>query len=393
MALVEENQEPAEPPPRPAGEAPGRADRGPQADRQRQSPAQDEKPGTRQRLPARFGVLRRHPYITALVVVVLIAAIGAGVIWWLNARQYESTDDAYIDARTVPISAQITGDIVDVAVTDNQLVATGDPLVRIDPRDYRAALAQAQAQLEQAQASVANFDAQIAAQRAKIAQAQKQAQQAKAALDFAEQQNERDQALLKSGAGTVQQAQQSASTLTQDQAAYSAAQANTIAAQKQLAVLQAQRKSAMAQVASARATLDQARINLARTTIYAPVASHVANLTAAVGAYAQPGQALMSLVPLNVWVTANFKETELTDMRAGQPVDIKVDAYPGKTFHGHVASIQAGSGVAFSLLPPENATGNFVKVVQRVPVKIVFDKPPDVYLGPGMSVVPSVKVR
>jgi membrane fusion protein (multidrug efflux system) len=137
----------------------------------------------------------------------------------------------------------------------------------------------------------------------------------------------------------------------------------------------------------------QAQTNLDRTVIHAPEDGRVAKLTAAKGAYAQPGQSQMVLVPRNVWVTANFKETQLSDMRVGQPVDIEIDAYPDKTFHGYVQSIQAGSGTVFSLLPAENATGNYVKVVQRVPVKIVFDKPPGVYLGPGMSVVPDVKVR
>ena len=217
--------------------------------------------------------------------------------------------------------------------------------------------------------------------------------EAQAALQFARQEYDRYQSLEKSGAGTLQQAQQSTSNLEQKRAGLAGAQASVTAAQKQLAVVQAQLKSARAQVDSARAALDQAKINLSRTTIEAPVASHVANLTAAKGAYAQPGQALMSLVPLDVWVAANFKETALADMRVGDKVTIEVDAYPGRTFHGHVDSIQAGSGAAFSLLPAENATGNFVKVVQRVPVKIVFDRPPGVYLGPGMSVVPSVKVR
>jgi len=191
----------------------------------------------------------------------------------------------------------------------------------------------------------------------------------------------------------VQAAQQASSELTQKQAAYGGAQASATAADKQLAVLRTQRQSAKAQVNSAQAALDKAQINLDRTTIQAPQAGRIANLSAAVGAYARPGQALMAIVPRHVWVSANFKETELTYMHPGDPVEIEIDAYPGKTFHGHVDSIQAGSGTTFSLLPPENATGNFVKVVQRVPVKIVFDQRPKVYLGPGMSVVPSVKVR
>ncbi len=190
-----------------------------------------------------------------------------------------------------------------------------------------------------------------------------------------------------------QQAQQTASDLIQKQAAYSAAQANEVAAEKQIAVLQAQKQSALGQREQAEASLTQADVNLTRTRITAPVAGRATKISAAVGAIATPGQALMMFVPDAIWVTANYKETQLDRMRPGQPVDISVDAYPGRVFHGHVDSIQAGSGAAFSLLPPENATGNYVKVVQRVPVKIVFDDTPDVYLGPGMSVVPRVAVR
>jgi membrane fusion protein (multidrug efflux system) len=142
-----------------------------------------------------------------------------------------------------------------------------------------------------------------------------------------------------------------------------------------------------------RAGLEQAQVNLGRTEITAPVAGYVTQLTAAKGQYAAAGQALLMFVPRDVWITANFKETQLAALRPGQPVDIAVDAFPNRTFKGHVDSVQAGSGTAFSLLPAQNATGNYVKIVQRVPVKIVFDNPPDVKLGPGMSVVPSVRVR
>jgi membrane fusion protein (multidrug efflux system) len=158
-------------------------------------------------------------------------------------------------------------------------------------------------------------------------------------------------------------------------------------------VLAAEKKSDLAQLQQAKASQHQAEVTLSRTEITAPVDGYATAISAATGAYAQPGQALMMFVPKNVWVTADFKETQLDRMRPGQPVDITIDAYPDRTFHGRVDSIQAGTGTAFSLLPPQNATGNYVKVVQRVPVKIVFDKPPDVYLGPGMSVVPRVKVR
>jgi membrane fusion protein (multidrug efflux system) len=292
------------------------------------------------------------------------------VLYWLHARQYESTDDAFIDARTVQISAQVAAAITEVPVTDNQTVEAGTELVRLDDRDYVA-------QRDEAQASINNYAAQIAEQKAKIAQAEKQ---------VAQEQADRYQTLAKQGSGTVEQAQQYSSNLLQSQAALAAAQANAAAVEKEEPVLEAQLKNAQAQLA-------QAEANLSRTIITAPVAGRVTRLTAAKGGYAAVGQALMMFVPREVWITANFKETQLDLMRPGQPVDIEIDAFPGRTFKGHVDSVQAGSGTAFSLLPAENATGNYVKIVQRVPVKIVFDVPPDIELGPGMSVVPTVKVR
>jgi len=179
----------------------------------------------------------------------------------------------------------------------------------------------------------------------------------------------------------------------QAQATYTAAQRNAIATDKQLPVLQAQHKQADAQLEQARAAEEQAEANFTRTVITAPVAGRVARLTATKGNYAAVGQALMMFVPRDVWITANFKETQLLTVRPGDHVDIMIDAYPGRKFWGHVDSIQSGSGTAFSLLPAENATGNYVKIVQRVPVKIVFDQPPDVLLGPGMSVVPTVRTK
>jgi membrane fusion protein (multidrug efflux system) len=314
-------------------------------------------------------------------------------MWWLHARNYESTDDAFVDARTVSISSQVTGAITTVPVTDNQLVDNGGLLARIDPRDYEASVAQAEAQVEQADATVANLDAQIDAQKARIDQAEKQVAQAQAGLTFAQQEDARAQDLVRRGAGTQQQAQQTSSNLHQSEANFASAQANAVAAEKQVPVLETQRRAAVGQLAQAKATLTQAQTTLGRATLTAPEPGRATRITAAIGANVQPGQVLMLFVPERKWVTANFKETQLTFMLPGQRVDIAIDAYPGRTFHGHVDSIQAGSGAAFSLLPPENATGNFVKVVQRVPVKIVFDEAADVYLGPGMSVVPTVKVR
>jgi len=332
---------------------------------------------SRKRSP--LDAFRRRRALVLAVIIGGLALVLAVLLWWLHARNYESTDDAFIDARTVQISAQVAAAIIDVPVTDNQLLEAGAELVRLDDRDYIATR-------DEAQASVNNLTAQIVAQQAKIDQADKQAAQAQAALTFAQQQNERYQRLVKQDAATVEQAQQYASNLLQAQASFAAAQANAVATEKQDPVLRAQLKNAQAQLAEAEA-------NLSRTIITAPVAGRVAHLTAAKGDYAAVGQALMMFVPRDMWVTANFKETQLTLMRPGQPVSIAIDAYPDRTFAGHVDSIQSGSGTAFSLLPAENATGNYVKIVQRVPVKIVFDKPPDVLLGPGMSVVPTVKVR
>jgi membrane fusion protein, multidrug efflux system len=337
--------------------------------------------------------LRKHRTLVLAITAVCIAVLVGVVAWWINASGYQSTDDAFIDARTVTISSQINAQVVDVPVTDNQLVKAGTVLVTLERSDFQASVDQAKAQVDQALANIANIDAQIGAQQARIDQANQQVVQAQATLTFARQQDERYSGLAKSGADTVEHAQQYHSNLLQAQASLDAAQSNAVATEKQLPVLQSQKLQAQAQLEQMRATLEQGNINLSRTQITAPVDGYVTNLTAAKGNYAAVGQALMMFVPRDVWVTANFKETQLTNIRPGQPVNIEVDAFPNLTFKGRVASIQAGSGTAFSLLPPENATGNYVKIVQRVPVKIVFDDRPSVLLGPGMSVVPTVKVK
>jgi membrane fusion protein (multidrug efflux system) len=330
------------------------------------------------------------------VIVVAAAAVlavgAAGAEWWLNARNYESTDDAFIDARPSAVSPGVAGAIVDVPATDNEIVDAGAPLATIDDRDYQAARAQAEAAVSVAEAAIAANKAQTTAQQATVNQMSLLTKQAEAALAFSRDQSERSQSLLKDGSGTLQQAQLDESDLRQKQAAFDASEAALTQAQKQLLVLAAQQTGAQAQLAQARAQLATAEANLSRVTLVAPFKGRVTELTAAKGAWAAPGQTLMLIVPVDVWVTANFRETQLADIRPGDPATISVDAY-GRSFAGHIDSVQAGSGTAFSLLPAENATGNYVKVVQRVPVKIVFDKPPDLELGPGMSVVPTVKVR
>jgi membrane fusion protein, multidrug efflux system len=237
-----------------------------------------------------------------------------------------------------------------------------------------------------------SIEAQVSAQQAQIDQTSQQVTEADAALKFAEEENTRYQDLAKTGAGTIQRAQQSSSDLKSRRAALDAALAANAAAQRQIEVLQASKQVSAAQRDQYAAQKARAEADLSRTELRATVDGRIAKLTAAVGNLATSAQSIMVVVPLDVWVTANFKETQLANMRLGQPADISIDAY-GRSFPGHVVGIQAGSGTAFSLLPAENATGNFVKVVQRVPVKITFDRRPDVELGPGMSVVPTVTVR
>jgi membrane fusion protein, multidrug efflux system len=363
-----------------------RTESAPTAEAKSSGAAAAKKRSWRQFLTERRGLVIAVAIGTAVVLLLL-------VLWWLHARQYESTDDAFIDTRTVQISAQISAAIIDVPVTDNQLVEAGAELVSLDDRDFIAQVDQAKAQVAQSRAGIANLAAQLTAQKARIEQANKQVAQAQAVLTFAQQQSDRYAQLAKQDAATIEQAQQYASNLRQAQASLAAAEANAVAEEKQNPVLEAQGKLSDAQLSQNSAALEQAEANLSRTLITAPVAGRVVRLAAAKGAYAAVGQALMMFVPREVWVTANFKETQLDLMRPRQPVDIEIDSYPDRAFRGHVDSIQSGSGTAFSLLPAENATGNYVKIVQRVPVKIVFDKPPDVLLGPGMSVVPTVKVR
>jgi membrane fusion protein, multidrug efflux system len=340
------------------------------------------------------GVLRRHPFMSVLGGLALAALAALGYLYYDYAARFESTDDAFIAARQFSIAPKVAGYITAVPVTDNQHVKAGDVIARIDDRDYKIAQAQAEAQVSAAQASIKNIDAQLDVQQAQIASGQAQVDQAQAGLVFAQQQAQRYQDLARNGSGTVQNEQQYNSQLRQQQAALTSAQATLQVAQRQIDSLKAQRESANANLAQAEAQRDQAKLNLSYTTVIAAQSGRVVNLSAAEGQYAAQGTALTQFVPDDVWVTANFKETQLDHMRPGQPVTLKIDAYPEREIRGHIDSVQSGSGPAFSLLPPENATGNYVKIVQRVPVKIVMDDPPeDVALGPGMSVVPAVRIN
>jgi membrane fusion protein, multidrug efflux system len=291
--------------------------------------------GESERKP-RSQFLKRHPVLLALGLALFAGAAALGYLYWDYASRFQTTDDAFIAARAFSMAPKVSGYITAVPVTDNQHVGAGDVIARIDDRDYRVALDQAKAQLARDQAL----------------------------LEQAQKNLDRYQFLVQRNAIAQQQADDQGFLVDQDKSTIALDQAKVAAAE----------------------------LDLSHTTITAAEPGRVVSLTAAVGQFAQAGTALTMFVPDEIWVTANFKETQLDAMRPGQSVTLAIDAYPDRAIRGHLASVQPGSGTAFSLLPAQNATGNYVKIVQRVPVKIVIDDPPaDVALGPGMSVVPTVR--
>lgn len=357
----------------------------------RQAEDQSEKPA---KTPSLRDRLREHWLIATVGVVVLIAALAGGTLYWLEVRHYESTDDAFVAARSFSVASKVGGYVTEIPVTDNQHVNAGDLLAKIDERDYRIAIDQASAQVAVAKANVTNVEAQIDSQQEQIKEAQAQLEQAQAQLRFAQQEFARAQDLAEKGAGTVQRQQQTRSDLQAQQASTERAKTAVTSAQLGIKTLRAQLEGARAQAEQSQAQLDQAKLNLQYTSVVAAQSGRVVKLSGAKGTFVTAGQSLMMFVPDELWIVANYKETQLKDMRPGQPVEVRIDAYPDRKLTGHVDSVQPGSGTAFSLLPAENATGNYVKVVQRVPVKIVVDNwPADLPVGPGMSVVPWTRVR
>ncbi len=307
--------------------------------------------------------LKRHWRRLAIAALVLLTIIIGGTRWWLNARHYESTDDAFIDARTVLISGRVPGFNLGLEIGDfcHRLFH-----LRLGLGELSLVIARINAHQRCPivdKLIVGNRHFGDRASRRESIKQRRLVTRAAAALSFAKEEAKRAQVLAVRGIGTKQNAQRTSSELRQAQADFDSAQAAAVAAQKQIAVLRAQLQGAVGKLNEARAVEVQVRTDRSRTTIPAPVAGRVAKLSAAKGDYATLGPALMVLVPREVWVTANFKETQLDDMRAGQKTTVRIDAYPGRNFAAHVDSIQPGSGSAFSLLPPENATGNFLKVV------------------------------
>ncbi|WFU70691.1 HlyD family secretion protein [Bradyrhizobium sp. CB2312] len=375
----------------PSAEQPQRAKEAPKSPPDQTRDADGQKSA---KTPSLRDRLREHWLLATVGTVVLIAALIGGVLYWLEVRHYESTDDAFVAARSFSVASKVGGYVTDVPVSDNQHVSAGDLLAKIDERDYRIAVDQATAQVEVSKANIGNVEAQIVSQEEQIKQAQAQLDQAQAQLQFAQEEFKRAEDLVEKGAGTVQRQQQTRSDLQAQQANTERAKTAVTTAQVGIKTLQAQLAGAKAQLEQSQAQLDQAKLNLQYTNVVAAQSGRVVKLSGAKGTFVTAGQSLMMFVPDEVWIVANYKETQLNDMRPGQPVEVRIDAYPGRKLTGHVDSVQPGSGTAFSLLPAENATGNYVKVVQRVPVKIVVDKwPADLPVGPGMSVVPWTRVR
>jgi membrane fusion protein, multidrug efflux system len=332
----------------------------------------------------------------ALALVLGIAAVGDFGHYYLSTGRYlETTDDAYVKADSTIVAPRVSGYIADVLVSDNEPVKAGQLLARIDDRDFRTALNQAKADVAASEAAVRNLNAQIELQEPLIQQQAAEVDGAEANLKFAQEERQRYDDLMKSGSGTVQRAQQTDAALRAQTAQLQQGRSGLLAANKKIEVLSTQRAQAAAQRDHARAVEEQAALNLSYTEITAPVEGTVGARSLRVGQYVQAGTQLMAVVPLDaVYVVANFKETQLTHVRNGQPVELKVDSFHSTTLKGHVDSLSPASGLEFTLLPPDNATGNFTKIVQRIPVKIVLDDHGlKGLLRPGMSAVPTVDTK
>ncbi len=328
-----------------------------------------EPPAPERQAPPR----RRNGAVFAIMGVVLLGLLGFGVRRWIYGLSHVSTDDAQVDGHIVPILPKVGGFVAEVRVDENRPVKAGDTLVVLDDRDYRVRLAQAEADLSVALASVSN--------QSRVGQAEAQVEQAQANALKARADLERIKPLAEKQIVPQQQ--------------LDAAEAAARAADAALAAAQAALTGADARVAAVRAARDQAALNLSYTRITAPASGVVSKKTVEVGQLVQAGQPLMSVVPLeDVWLTANLKETQIEDVKPGDPADFTVDAYPGIHFQGHVESLSPATGARFSLLPPDNATGNFTKVVQRVPVRVRPDRVDPAHpLRPGMSVVVTIKTK
>jgi membrane fusion protein (multidrug efflux system) len=311
-----------------------------------------------------------------------------GYDWWTVGRFIESTDDAYAGGNVTAASPRVAGFISEILVADNQRVESGQLLIRLDPRDFQAALDRAQAVADQRHAALRGLEAKYALQQQMISQAEADLAAKAARATFAGEDAVRYRSLAMTSYGSRQNAERAWSTDQEAQAATKSSQAALAAARHQLTVLNAEIDAARAGIAQARADVETARLNLGYTEIRSPIDGYIGNRAAQAGAYVASGAYLLSVIPTRgLWVDANFKEDQLAQIRPGQPASVVADVRPGKVFHGHVLSLSPGTGAIFSVIPPENATGNFTKIVQRVPVRIALDDA-DAKLGelrPGLS--------
>ncbi|MBD9629233.1 HlyD family secretion protein [Pseudomonas sp. PDM19] len=316
--------------------------------------------------------------------------------WWLDGRFLEKTDDAYVGGDVTVISPRVAGYIAELKVSDNQLVHAGDLLARIDDRDYRAALAKAEGAVHAEEAALGNVDAQASLQDALIRQSQAEIDAAAAEEVRTHDDQRRYATLVRTNAVSVEAAQRADASFKSARANSDKARASLLAARRQLDVIHSQRQQAQAALEQAIAARDLARLDLSYTELRAPVDGYIGNRRARVGSYVAAGTQLLAVVPAQgLWVDANFKEDQLARMQPGQAVTIEADILPGKVFHGHLDSLAPATGAQFSILPPENATGNFTKIVQRVPVRVHLDDA-DGRLGnlrPGLSVLVEVDTR
>jgi membrane fusion protein (multidrug efflux system) len=341
-------------------------------------------------------VTRFPPKKIRLVAYVVIVGIAVwACIRLLAGSPNETTNDAYVTADFTLVAPRVPGQLTEVLVEDNQQVKAGQLLVRIDDRDFRAALMSAQADVTAAKASVANYEAEIARQPALVDQARATLRADDATIEFARENASRYKNLSEAGAGTTQEQQHSTSALAEQLAQQARDRAVLVATEQNLDVLRTQRDKAAGALAHAEAVLEQAKLNLSYTEIHAPVDGKVGRRSVRVGAYVTTGTPLLAIVPLSeAYIVANFQENQLTHMRPGDPVRIKVDTFPGVVIRGHVDSLAPATGLSFSPIAPDNATGNFTKVVQRVPVKITIDRGQEAAssLSVGLSVETEVAV-
>lgn len=328
------------------------------------------------------------PTVTAIALVLL--GIGAAI----HSTYFQSTDDAFVEGRLITVAPRVSGPVVNLLVDDNDEVKAGQLLVEIDPTDYEVKLQETEAKLAQAKAELNVTEKEVERGEANVNQSVEDISSTQSKLDFAQKDHKRYTAMYKSGIVSKQDYENSKTKLEVSEAENKAAAERSEAAKHALASNQAKTESMEANIKRLEAEVEQANLNLKYTKIYAPQSGKVSARSVEKGNYLQVGQPLMQIVPEEVWVVANFKEIQLTHMKEHQPVSIKIDTYPGKRFKGEVQSIQRATGAKSSLFPPENAVGSYVKIVQRVPVKIIFKEDiSDYNIVPGMSVVPKVKVK